>query len=392
MTATTAPHRSQGSQEQQGTPQPPRPQEPQEPPAAERRRVRVARGTRTAWAEDAKANIANVRAKLAVITARRADQQADPIVPVIAAQVEGFLAKAHDAAWGFEPRHRCFRSWWNGTSTEAAYRNLHYAESCIAHLYAPDDIRAELPDAVRRANGALAIDDPTRLSAAQALTSSRRREDNLSYTVGQLSMLIGLGHEAADRQRARLRTFRNVMLVAVAITSLLAVGIALLGKLAPDWIPLCFTQTSPPPNPTDVVVACPSGQSTVAETERAPGPADALLLVFMGAIGGALSSLVFIRGLYANSTPYNVAVPLAMLKIPAGALVAMVGTLLLAGDFVPGFSAVDRQPQILAYALLFGFAQQLVTRAVDQRAKGLIANVPTKSKDALAGTSVGVVH
>lgn len=345
-----------------------------------------------AWAEEAKVNIANVRAKLAVIEARRRDEQPDPTVLVIAAQVERFLDKAEGAASGNEPRHRCVRSWWNGANTEAAYRNLHYAEACIAHLYSPDDIRVELPDAVRRANGALAVDDPTRLSAAQALTSSRRREDNLSYTAAQLSMLIVLGHEAADRQRARLRTFRNVLLTAVAIASLLATAIALLGILAPEWMPLCFTQTALPPNPTDVAVACPTGQSTVNEPRRTPGPADPLLLILMGAVGGALSALVFIRGLHANSTPYNVAVPLAMLKIPTGALVAVVGTLLLAGDFVPGFSAVDRQPQVLAYALLFGFAQQMITRAADQRAKGLIANLPTRTNDTLAGTSVGGVY
>ena len=89
---------------------------------------------------------------------------------------------------------------------------------------------------------------------------------------------------------------------------------------------------------------------------------------------------MFIRGLYSNSTPYNVAVPLALLKIPTGALAAVVGMTLVAGDFVPGFSAIDKQPQILAYSLLFGFAQQLFTGILDRRAKTLIANVPTKAK------------
>lgn len=380
MTATSAPSRSQGSQEPPGTQRSPETAGPAE------RGASLDAGSRKAhmaWTEDAKANIANVRANLAVIKARRPDEQTDPAVPVTAAEVQRFLDKAERAASGIEPRHRCVRSWWNGANTEAAYRNLHYAEARIAHLYSPDDIRLELPDAVRRANGALAVDDPTRLSAAQALTSSRRREDNLSYTAGQLSMLIVLGHEAADRQRARLRTFRNIMLTAVAIASLLATAIALLGIVAPEWMPLCFTQTALPLNSTDVVVACPTGQSAVNEPRRTPGPGDPLLLILMGAVGGALSALVFIRGLHANSTPYNVAVPLAMLKIPTGALVAVVGTLLLAGDFVPGFSAVDRQPQILAYALLFGFAQQMITRAADQRAKGLIADLPTGTKDAI---------
>ena len=37
----------------------------------------------------------------------------------------------------------------------------------------------------------------------------------------------------------------------------------------------------------------------------------------MGLLGAALSAAVFIRGLYLNnSTPYNVAVPLALSKLP----------------------------------------------------------------------------
>jgi hypothetical protein len=91
--------------------------------------------------------------------------------------------------------------------------------------------------------------------------------------------------------------------------------------------------------------------------------------------------------MYSNPTPYNVAIPLALLKLPVGALAAIVGIVLLGGDFVPGFSAIDKQVQILAYALVFGFAQQLFTNALDQRAENLIANLPTKSKEADKGTS-----
>lgn len=174
MTVETAPHRPQATPERQ---------QPYDPPSTQCHAARTAPKARTAWAEDAKTTITDVRAKLAVITARPTDPQVEPpLVPAVTEQVKRFLGNAHDAAWGVEPRHRLFLSWWNGTSTEATYRNLHAAEACIAHLYSADDIRVELPDAVRRANGVLAADDPTRLSAAQALTGSRRREDTLTYS------------------------------------------------------------------------------------------------------------------------------------------------------------------------------------------------------------------
>jgi len=68
-----------------------------------------------------------------------------------------------------------------------------------------------------------------------------------------------------------------------------------------------------------------------------------------------------------------------VLKLPAGATAAVLGILLVAGDFVPGFSAIDRQTQILGYSVVFGFAQQLFTQLLDRRGENLLANVPTKA-------------
>jgi hypothetical protein len=60
---------------------------------------------------------------------------------------------------------------------------------------------------------------------------------------------------------------------------------------------------------------------------------------------------------------------------------AVVGVLFLAGGFFSGFGTIDSQAQILSYAVLFGFAQQVVTQAADHRAKRFISDLPTKSRD-----------
>jgi len=51
-----------------------------------------------------------------------------------------------------------------------------------------------------------------------------------------------------------------------------------------------------------------------------------------------------------TAAPYSVPVGLAFFKLPAGALTAIAGLVLIKGDFVPGFSQLDSQGQILAYA------------------------------------------
>ena len=73
-----------------------------------------------------------------------------------------------------------------------------------------------------------------------------------------------------------------------------------------------------------------------------------------------------------TSTPFSVAVSLAVLKLPTGALTALLGLLLMRGGFVPGLSALDTSAQILAWAMVFGYAQQLLTRMVDDQGSGLL--------------------
>ena len=68
--------------------------------------------------------------------------------------------------------------------------------------------------------------------------------------------------------------------------------------------------------------------------------------------------------------------------MPSGSLTAVAGILLLGGGFVPGLSELDTQRQILAYALVFGYAQQLATKFIDNRAQSLLDSVPSKDPEA----------
>ena len=79
-----------------------------------------------------------------------------------------------------------------------------------------------------------------------------------------------------------------------------------------------------------------------------------------------------------TSTPYGVPVALAVLNLPAGVLTAITGLVLLYGKFIPGLSELDSQGQILAYAIVLGIAQHLVTRYVDQKAEAVLRSVPSK--------------
>ena len=48
---------------------------------------------------------------------------------------------------------------------------------------------------------------------------------------------------------------------------------------------------------------------------------------------------------------------------------------------MPGLSELDSQRQILAYALLLGYAQQVATKLIDRQAQTLMDAVPSKDPD-----------
>jgi hypothetical protein len=199
-------------------------------------------------------------------------------------------------------------------------------------------------------------------------------------------MVLSAQHTANSQRRRdliRLRTFRNLLLGGIIVFVLIALGLGVLGSISPTTIPLCFT----PEAEGRVTVVCPRGETPLGPVTRDndldPDPAiartvtrgDVWLVELLGALGAALAGAAALRSLGSNSTPYAVPVTLAMLKLPTGAVTAVVGLLLMRADFVPGLSALDTSAQILGWAVIFGIAQQLVTQFADSQAAGLLENI-----------------
>jgi hypothetical protein len=198
---------------------------------------------------------------------------------------------------------------------------------------------------------------------------------------------------AALREQVRLRSFRLVVVVAAAVMLALASGVALTGLLQKNLIPLCFA----PEQSGTAVVVCPTNQSgpftpLQAGTEAQPGaplkdiddvvnetarPQDLLVVGLIGLTAAAIAAATAIRRIKGSSERYGLPVALAVLKLPTGALTAFAGLLLMRGQFVPGLTALDTSGQILAWALVFGYAQQLFTRLVDRQGETVLNSVRT---------------
>lgn len=284
-------------------------------------------------------------------------------------------------------------NWWSGRLIEAAYQNLHSAEAVIAGLYDWDDLEAEVPEAIARVEAGLQRDDPRR-EAARALGDLDRGTTSLEEARAALTKAIAVGHAVADHEHSRLRNFRNAVLVSSIVIGLLLVVFATYVGHHPEKVPLCFTPTNAEGAPATWV--CPTGEHPWnSDTPTSHGPTnkhDVLVVLLLGILGGALSAAVSIRGLTGASTPYDVPLALAALKLPLGALTSLGALIALQGDFVPGLSELDSQGQILAYALVFGYAQQLLSGLLDRRAQALLETAPGKEREVMFAGRVAPAH
>jgi hypothetical protein len=355
----------------------------------------------------------------ATLTENNDKPQVQPIYTGISRHLEA--ARKAAGEYDYPSRWRRFLDLCAGSSIECAFRRLHAAKIMMVWLLPSEEVEAHIPEALARLRKCLHPGDPrlawaeaklladkyvadgqaspqprrdqgdSRLAWADAesgalqqvmirarnhtleidldsanppLVRAERQTDlDLATRRVRLRNIVRLGYDASDEQHARLRSFRNVVAVATLVLTLLTIGIAILGAFSPSSIPLCFQPEGKP-------MACPTGKQ--------PTGGDAALVATLGLLGGALSGALAIRRLQGGSTPYQIPVVLSLFKLPSGALTSIVGILLLRGEFVPGFTALDTQEQILAYAVVFGFAQQLATRLIDRQAREVVDRIPTK--------------
>jgi len=279
------------------------------------------------------------------------------------------IERAQKAADRTDPIPGRLRNWWRGTLVEAAYRNLHMARAQMFDVYPEPDLNAEIPGVIARVHSTFQRDDPRRVSSAEL--SALRIDDRRAW----LRRLVEDSYDFVDMQHSQLRNFRNILLsAAMVISGLLVVAVALMWS-SPTWIPLCFpVEGAEEGSPGTELLNCPT--AGMVET---PQPADVLVVGLLGLLGGALATTMAIRKMRGGSPlPYDVPVALSWLKVPLGAFVAILGLVAIQGGFVPGLSRLDSQEQILAYALLLGFSQQLFTQFLDSKAEALVGGLPSK--------------
>jgi hypothetical protein len=253
------------------------------------------------------------------------------------------------------------------------------------HLRPTDPRRVD----VERIAKALGLTDPTQATGRSGRTSAPSAAERGSLIESERGRIVSALRGAASaglREQNRVRSFRNVLVATTVGMAAVAVTLGLFGVFSDTTLPVCFA----PDQAGQVKVVCPTKQSGPQPVAGQPGapagdiddvvdqtvsPGDIFLVELIGMTAAGVAAAGAMRGIRGSSEPYGVPIALAMLKLPTGAITAMLGLLLMRGGFVPGLSALDTSAQILAWAIVFGYAQQLFTRLVDQQAHTVLDGV-----------------
>ncbi len=295
-----------------------------------------------------------------------------------------------------------FRILRNGPLLERAKSNLDAAEAEILNFAPPDYVLGLMPSLLNHVQCHLIPSDPRRQQFERiarklgvkdpdhpALENKEpSRTDKLRIVCedrGTIVTAVRAASSAALREQLRLRSFRNLVLATTFLMALLAIGLALTGFFRPTLIPLCFA----PEEAGRATIVCPTEQSDSfpiepaadseedidVKIEQTVSRQDMIVVELVGLTAAAVAAAAAIRGIRGSSERHGLPVALIALKLPTGAITAFLGLLLMRGQFVPGLSALDTSAQILAWALVFGYAQQLFTRLVDRQGQTVLDSV-----------------
>jgi hypothetical protein len=281
-------------------------------------------------------------------------------------------------------QNRGLRDVWFGGASDATYKHIHVAASLLAHISPVAELKSQAPYLAGKAQELLP-GSPAKLEHIHSLISEDPPDDYRSAFARAREEV----YDIADHRYSQLRRFRNNLLVAGFLISGIVAILIVIGWRSPGAIALCFQSDSG----VEVVDSCPTSErveprrpTDVSGTVQsptsgagAPSRDDVLVVAVLGLVGGALSGALAVRRVGPTRTPYDVPLWNFLIKLPVGALTAIAGLVVVAGQIIPGLSALDSQAQILAYALFFGLAQQVLTRYVDNRAEQVLTAIPTKS-------------
>ncbi|MPZ64318.1 MAG: hypothetical protein GEU83_01920 [Pseudonocardiaceae bacterium] len=279
--------------------------------------------------------------------------------------VEAIAEARHAVTAGRDHTLQRAMAWWSGWDAERAWRSLHAAE--VELVTSSADLAARLPGIEHQVARECPPADP-RLRALEAVRKKVQddprasMQDDDRVTVAEA---MRAAFAAADDALTGVRNLRNRMLVFGTMLGALNLLLAIFAAVWPGWVPLCGER------------ACPSGPGT------APAGADVVTVQMFGGLGALLAVVILLVHSKPGLLTYQLPGYLSFVKITLGSTLAVVGVLgLIAADVEV---VIGSQAALLVAALVFGYAQQVATRFLDDYAEQLVGKAKTGADVSRAG-------
>lgn len=279
--------------------------------------------------------------------------------------VEISLEKARDQLRPPGTRWEGLVSWWTGDTIATAWEAVHEAEVRLVCLERNKAVKANLPWLLLWIRNAMEKSE-RRSNYEKDLEDQEKKNtppDRTKIEQAYRDVIV-----VNSERYANLRSFRNNLILVTGILLGLVCGLVLWHWLNVDVMALCSSKSKGALGP------CLDG----TKSHRW----DLALVAVVGAVGGMLAIAFGLANTEALPSRYDPRVWQVLLKPVAGAATALAGVLLIQSDLLISPAGTRSESVLLAYALLFGFSQQLFTQFVDKQAGSLIEVDGGDSKDA----------
>ncbi len=264
---------------------------------------------------------------------RQADRLADELealdaadvkgaTPAVVAQVRSHIGNARAIALGKPYLLRAVRDWWTGNGVETAWNHLQTAREDLFLVEPAPQIGAQLPGLRRRL--AAVSPDPAHDPQLEEIKKVAARAGDLS---SEERRQIKSAHEhvrISEDDHSEARSFRNNLILL----------------------------TERPGRHCPVLAAITS---------------SGFKFMLVGAGCGLLTTALTWRNLTHLTAPFAVNTAQAALKVPAGAVSAVLGVILVRSGIISGLKV--NSDVAYGYAVVFGLSQQALTKVVDNAAK-----------------------
>jgi hypothetical protein len=250
---------------------------------------------------------------------------------------------------------RRLADWWTGGDVDQAWAELHTASQVLLTIEAPAVVKAQLADMAATVVTALDPSDvrvPDYLKTLELLAPACR--DIRSADRAQLRAIRQACDSSADGGHADARAFRNMLIL---VGSLLGVVLAILAIIA--WADKDF-------------------RSIFAAARTHPSGWYVFELELIASLSGLTGAVLSLRNYTGFQYSYGLPFVQAVLKGSAGAATGLFGVL-LARSGIAGSLTLQPGAGTFAVAVVFGYAQYLFTRLVDQQANAVLKSAGSRS-------------